>query len=548
MATSTTDERLKTGLHRVLALMNESRAPHVAAALYEQLIASDPTDAQALDGLVRSAPLASASARLPGAIMARARVSTDPAHKALLALGAGALEEAAGYTVEAEAAFAFALACEPDFLPALHAAGRLRAQAGDYSAAASLEERAARVFRDPRTQRRHGSMRRRSTTSSRATTRGPWPACALFLRPNRQIPRPSRWRCGCSRRAPSGPPPRACSSRTATPPPIQRTAPAAYARRGAILASRLADTPGAIADFRRALALRPDEEDVTTMEVLAALEERTKNWPEALELHARVARGTSLEAVRQRARLAEARIVADELEDHARAREILEDLARDCPDDRTILHRLAEVARRVGDDERALELYTQLSGSGLPLERARGLIALADVKRASPNPSLSVDADATLSRAFDLAIVDASVLGMLEDHASKDGDLRPFVAHAEAAIGRVPPITPGILAMRMSPRTDQPRKARQPDRGRSPPRRRDQRVSRLDADASRAGGGPPRAQRRGRDHRAPARAVEANPIGARALRGARHARDGDGPSRGRRDARLGSLAPRRHGG
>ncbi|MCW5836876.1 MAG: hypothetical protein KIS78_31070, partial [Labilithrix sp.] len=236
----------------------------------------------------------------------------------------------------------------------------------------------------------------------------------------------------------------------------------ALTRRATILASRVGDTAGAIVDLRRAMALARDaggasgEDDVKTVQALAILEERVHNWQEALQLYERIAQMKSRSAdrsgpsstTRRRARLAQARIYGDELRDDVKAKEILEALVAERPDDRDATFRLADVSARSGHEARALELYETLSTSGSAPERVRALVALSDVQRGRPDAASKAEGEAALARAFDLAIADPTMIAPLEDRIARDGDFRSFVAHAEAAVSRVRPNTPGVLPMR----------------------------------------------------------------------------------------------------
>src|SRR5262249_55787125 len=87
---------------------------------------------------------------------------------------------------------------------------------------------------------------------------------------------------------------------------------------------------------------------------------------------------------------------------------------------------------------------------GSSSDRARGLVALSDLKRGRPDLWPAAESDAAMARAFDLAITDPNVIPVLEDRASRDGDFRPFASFAEAAVARVPPNTPGVLPMRVA--------------------------------------------------------------------------------------------------
>jgi tetratricopeptide (TPR) repeat protein len=463
MASSTTDVRLETGLLRVLAIAVEhgrfaSAANAYAASVYERLVARDAEDTQALDGLVRCVGAGSTTdPRLSRTLLLRARVTADVPLRALLAFAAGILDEGAGRTNDAEAAFAFALATDPDFAPALDAARRLRGLAGDWDAFAALSERSAKASLDrdniatawleaAEVYEKRLSDPARALASYRAllAVQPEHPHAlerALIL-----FEASSDFHGAAAALL-------AHADALADDPAAQARA---LTRRATILASRLGDTAGAIVDLRRAMAVSPDEEDVKPLQALALLEERVHNWQEALQLYERISRMKSNAAertgpsttTRRRARLAQARIYADELRDDVKGKEILEELVAERPDDRDASFRLAEVSARGGHEARALELYDALSSSGSAVERVRALVALADLQRARPGAASKAEGDAALARAFDLAIADPSMISPLEDRIARDGDHRSFIGHAEAAVGRVKPNTPGVLPMR----------------------------------------------------------------------------------------------------
>lgn len=444
MAQSTSDSDARAGLLRVLALLREHTTQHEAAAkLYDRLVERDREDLQALDGLIRCVPGGPAPT-----ILARARATKDPSLRALYAFAAGILDDAGGRAPEAESAYSFALSEEPELLPILDAARRLRAQRGDWAGFAQLSERAAKASIDPdnvakawldaadafenrlgesiRAIAAYESLLKDQPGHAKALERAlfllesthDWSTAATLLRAHAEAATDSAVRVRC------------------------------YTQRAAVLAGRLGDVEGAIIDLRRALS-ESAEPDLVTLQALAVLEERAKHWQEALELHDQIARLPALDGTaRRRARLAAARIYGDELRDDTRARDLLEDLSREAPEDRDTLTRLAEVSARSGHEARAFEIYNQLSQLGGAAERARVYVALADLVRARPDLWPASDAETAMAHAFDLAIADPSAIAPIEERFAREGDFRPFMTQAEAAINRVPPNAIGILHMR----------------------------------------------------------------------------------------------------
>ena len=481
MAANTTDVRLESALLRVLALAVEHGGATLgtgysgpgagttgyAASIYERLVGRDPEDPQALDGLVRCIAAGSndstSDPRLPGALVARARATQDLSLRALLAFSAGVLDESAGRTSTAELAYTLALSADPELTPALDASRRLRALASDWSGVAALAERSARASLDRENvaaawveaaevhESRTGDPAR-ALASYRALL-ATQPAHAHALERALVLFEASSDFAGAASVL------LAHADALGHDPAAQARA---LTRRATILASRIGDTAGAIVDLRRAMALThdasatPSEDEVKTIQALAILEERVKNWPEALQLYERIAqmkssatdRSGPSTTTRRRARLAQARIYGDELRDDVKGKEILEELVASRPDDRDASFRLAEISARSGHEARALELFEALSTGGSAVERVRALVALADLQRSRPDAASKAEGEAALARAFDLAIADPTMLTPLEDRVVRDGDHRSFVAHAEAAVSRVRPNTPGVLPMR----------------------------------------------------------------------------------------------------
>lgn len=450
------DKTLARGMRRRMALAAEHdpvkvRGVDDAIAIYTRLLADDPEDTQALDGMVRCAAAASAldDTKLAQALMARARATSDVPLRTLFAFAAAVIDDAAGRTSEAEVGYTFALLADTALLPALDAARALRAQAADWAAVAQLHERAATSSLDPENAARSwldsaevqearlgNTVHALESYKALLTLQPEHPRA--FARALELMEASADWHAAVKVLQ--------AHAEAVTDPLVKAKC---YTQRAGILAARLGATPGAIADLRRALALLPaDEDDPATIEVLAMLEERVKNWQEALQLHGRAATATMDAATRRRARLAQARIYEDELGEHGPAEELLRELADEHPDDREVRLRLANAAARGGHEERALDLYAELGESGAPADRVRALVSLAYLVTARPDAWPASQAENALARAFDLALQEPTAIPALEERFTKDGDYRPFVQQAEAAIARVPPATPGVLAMR----------------------------------------------------------------------------------------------------
>ncbi len=459
MAANTSDQRLENGLLLVLALgIEHTPAGHAAANIYERLIARDPDDPRALDGLIRCVAAGSSDEpRLSRTLVARARATQDASLRALLAFAAGVLDETGARTSEAEAAYTLSLQADQELVPAIDAARRLRTLANDWSAVAALAERSAKASLD-----RENVAEAWALAAEVYEKRLDDPARALASYRALLATQPGHGHAleralllfeASSDFAGAASVLHAHADALEHDPGAQARA---LTRRATILASKLGDTSGAIVDLRRAIALTPHEEDVKTLQALALLEERVRNWQEALQLYERIAQMKSNAAdrtgpsvtTRRRARLAQARIYADELRDDVKGKEILEQLVSERPDDRDASFRLADISARSGHEARARELYDALSGSGSAVDRVRALVSLSDLQRSRPDAASKAEGEAALARAFDLAIADPTMIAPLEDRIVRDGDYRSFVAHAEAAVSRVRPSTPGVLPMR----------------------------------------------------------------------------------------------------
>jgi tetratricopeptide (TPR) repeat protein len=426
-----------------------SAPPASAAAAYA---ASVVPGAKAVLSAVPGAKSETYDARLSRALLARARATKDMSLRALLAFSAGVLDETQGRDDAAEAAYTAALAAEPELIPALDTARRLRQRAHDWAAVASLSERTARASLDS-VNAAEAWLAAAAAYEEHLDDPGRALACYTALLASQP---------GHSRALEQALPlleksaeyQRAAAILSAYIDAIANDPPAQarwLARRAGILAGPLKDTSGAIGDLKRAIDLVPPggSELLELLEKLAALEERARAWQEALLLHERIANLPSPEASR-RARLAQARIHADELRDDAKAKEILETLVGKNAADREATFRLAEASRRTGHTVRARELYESISEGDAPaIDRGRALVALADLQSARADIPAKTASDAALSRAFDLAIADAAVIPVLVDRFTK-GDPRGFVGHAEAAIGRAPSNAGGVLPLRMA--------------------------------------------------------------------------------------------------
>lgn len=204
------------------------------------------------------------------------------------------------------------------------------------------------------------------------------------------------------------------------------------ARRARILAERLGDGPGAIADLDRALALCPNAPDL--LQLVASLHESLQQWADAARAYEQLVKAAPDDNTRVHALVALSRIWIVEVPDYARAQRILEEAAKIDPHDRGITARLAEVTSLAGDTQRATELYQSLATHGLPVDRVEALLAYADLQKRMGQDSIDA-----LAPAFDLAFDDFEVVRLLEGYYRLNDRLDRYLVHAEAAVNRARP-------------------------------------------------------------------------------------------------------------
>jgi tetratricopeptide (TPR) repeat protein len=433
-ARATTDPRLASGLLRARATAIESAGAEgdATADAYADAL-QHGSSPEVLEGLTRSRR----GAALAEPLSLRASQLRDAQARALLHAIAGSLHE---HSDAADREYREALAVQPDFFPALEGRRKLAEEAGDWKAAAAICAETAKIAQHP--------ANKIELLETAAAIFGdqlaePTRAIALYrdvlaVSPGRLVTLDrvlallvdaGEWNEAATLIADQAP----------AVEPVPRAA--LLARRATILAERLGDGDGAIADLERALAIQPDHPQLLTL--LAELHESLRHWADAAQTHERLASIGDPEQ-RRVALLAQARIWTAEVPDYGRAQRILEEAAALSPD-RTVELRLAEVARLAGDLRRAAELYLGLSRHGTAIERATALLGHVDLLRQLGE----VSPDAT-APAFELALEDPAVLPILEDHYRVRNNMGGFVEHAEAALSRALPNNPAAVPLRVS--------------------------------------------------------------------------------------------------
>ena len=451
-ADATGDPRLAAALLRLRAAAIEHagtnsepvEARRAAAEAHEAALrrASDP---RALEGLARNLAPGGRDPRLPAALTGRARLIRDAPTRGLLLCAAGALYERAYAAADAEAAYAEALAAIPDFLPAMAGRRRLREALGDWAAAAALCADMGALARDPQNKvelyeeaaalslDRLGDLgaavqHYRAVLAARPGHRG------ALDRTLEVLEQTGDW-----------------SEAVAVLSELVEAIGDDGARadllglRARILAERLGDAHAAIVDIERASRLRPDTSDL--LRLLAELHELTGHWADAALAYERLGVAAPDAATAREARLAQARIWTEAVPDYPRAQRILEEVVVRDPDDRAALMRLAEVALRAGDGRRAAVVHQHLAESGEPEQRARSLLALADLQREIGDAAAG---DAAAAAALDLTADTPDLIAVLEQHYRSRGQLERHAALAEDALRRMPLRAPGVLPLRLS--------------------------------------------------------------------------------------------------
>ncbi len=143
-------------------------------------------------------------------------------------------------------------------------------------------------------------------------------------------------------------------------------------------ADRLDNLPGALAALERVLKGSPNH--VPTLRRMAELHLREERWQDAASLLAKVVALTSDRQVLEAAHLALARIWAEHLDDLPRALVSLQAVLSLEADHPEALLRLADVAARSGDLDKAADTLQRLvDGAKSPAERAEALLRVADV-------------------------------------------------------------------------------------------------------------------------------------------------------------------------
>ncbi|HUS65668.1 MAG TPA: tetratricopeptide repeat protein, partial [Kofleriaceae bacterium] len=217
-------------------------------------------------------------------------------------------------------------------------------------------------------------------------------------------------------------------------------------RQAELQRDHLGDPGAAVATLKQAIALHPQDVDAYLM--LAPLEEQQRWWQDAADRWRRVAELTAGNETSRTARLREAEIRERELGDREAARVILEELIVD-PDDREAAGCMAQLCERIGQWDRARDLYTNLAQtSKSAAERAGHLLSLSGVLQGGFSDQHG--GQRAIDEAFALALGDADVVAALENRYRDVRDWRGFVAAGERAFSATRVMAPPHAALRLS--------------------------------------------------------------------------------------------------
>jgi tetratricopeptide (TPR) repeat protein len=452
LGTRATDARLRLGYMLLAALRGEvaSRAPN--AALFLEMAEPGRGDPGVTDGLIRAlgreAPDSGAGSvqKLADALVERAQACGSAPARALLLLEAAFLFERLGAPRDAALAYDDAGRAAPDFLPILRGILRLALLNEQWPATVALLAREAEVAAHQDNRASAFLQAGEIATTQLNDTRS---ALGYYRRLLDLQPEHERAylrattlyeRLGDHQ----GLFDVLATRAQATKDPEAR---AVILRRQAELQrDHLNDPSGAVATLRHAIAL--NGEDVEAWLMLAPLQEQQRWWQDAAASWQKIAELTAGQETSRTARMREAEIRQRELGDREAARSILEELIVD-PDDREAMRAMAQLCERMGQWERARELYTQLAQTSKNApERAQHLLSLSSVLEGGFSDGQS--GQRAVDEAFALALGDGEVVAALEGRYGQLGDWRGYVQAGERAFSATRVVAPPQSALRLS--------------------------------------------------------------------------------------------------
>lgn len=447
LAGSTSDPRWSLALAResALSIEYEGATPADCADAYARALVHAGDDPAALDGFARSLGRMDGDARLPAVLRTRAWATPDVPTRTVLLVAAGMLHEKSVHGREAQESFREALDQSSSFLPAMDGMRRLHDGASDVGGVAAWSMRAGQSCQDLQN-RSESLLEAGELFADRIGDAVQALSCfraVLEREPGHRRAFARALQLLEARNDHAGMAAAIAQHVEVLDDDVLKAR--LLGSRAILLADRLGEVDTAIADLRRALALRPDEP--VLLAALGRFLERTQQWQDAAQAYEQLARTGGDAVMRREAALAQVRIWTEHVRDDQRALQILEALHSREPADRHVTSRLADVCVRVGDASRARDLYRELSRDGAAPERAKALLALAEVYRVGLNDLPAAHASA--GEALMLATGDPAVVPMIEQHYERTADFGAFATLGEESLGHAVPNSPGVLAMRM---------------------------------------------------------------------------------------------------
>ena len=450
LAARSTDHRLRAGYQLLAALRDEivSRAPNSLLAIEAaELGRGDPGALDVLiRALLRDSSVEAPTPRLADALTERAQACGSSPGRALLLLDAAFLYERMGSSRDAALAYEEAGRAMADLLPVLRGIRRIAMANEQWPAVVAILAREAEVAVDRENRAAAYLMAGEIATTHLNDTRG---ALAHYRRLLELEPDHERAYLRATALLErlhdyEGLFDVLAARATAAKDPEARAV--ILRRQAEIQRDHLNDPGGAVATLKQAIALHAHEIDAYLM--LAPLQEQQRWWQDAAHCWQQIAELTAGNETSRTARMREAEIRERELGDREAARSILEELVVD-PDDREAQSRMAQLCERMGDWDRARELYMSLARtSQKPSERAVHLLSLGNVLESGFSDARG--AGRAVDEAFALALGDGEVVGLLEQRFGALGDWRGYVAAGERAFAAARVVAPPQATLRLS--------------------------------------------------------------------------------------------------
>jgi tetratricopeptide (TPR) repeat protein len=447
LADRVTEPRLQTGARLLVALREELASGDAAARVFERADNGPPHDAVILDGQIRRLLGAAGSPdeeRVGGLLVERARIVDSAALRALMYLEAACRYDRLAFAPESGAALEAADQAVNDMLPILRGVRRIAVKSEQWVAAALLFAHEAELSRDPENRAealmqageislaKVGDARQALEHFRRLLATQPLHEAASE-RAGSILERAKDW-LGLTalhrQRA------------EALTDPAARAQ--AWHRKAEVERDRLRDVPSALASLRAALTATPD--DLEAHKAIAPLQEHQRFWQDAIETYRKISELSRGDALARAAKIREAELRERELGDRDGARSLLAELTVD-PSDRDAARRMAHLCERMGRWDEAQAMWTQLSGTRDPAERADALVSLGAVLERGQR-----DQDAALGCYVDamaVALGHADVVARIEERFREMGMLPIFAEAAERALENAAP-GPAQLELRIT--------------------------------------------------------------------------------------------------